>query len=141
MKRVVAFAAVLLLAVLPACDMPGDPGAHPVGAVFLRADGSEAARFQFGQGANGQLRVNRGQTVTYRVRLIDGNGNLVHVDGVEYNLRNPAAIIALAVDVSLQGTDQIVVTGRQAFATSLVMDVFHANHLEFRVADVPLIVQ
>jgi hypothetical protein len=141
LNRTLSLAAVLVAVFLAGCDMPIDPGTHPVGAVFLRADGSEAARFQFGLGASGQLRVNRGQTATFRLRLIDGNGNLVPVDGVEYRIRNPAAIISLAVDVGLQGADQIVVTGRQAFSTTLVMDVYHGNHLEFQVRDVPVVVQ
>jgi hypothetical protein len=130
-----------LAAALGACDMPGETSDHPVGVAFLRADGSEAARFTYDRATvSGQLVVPRNQSVTYRIRLVDGNGNLLPVDGVEYSVRDVGAVIAFAVETRIQGADELVLTGRSAVSTTLFLDVWHGRHLEFAAAGIPVIV-
>jgi hypothetical protein len=130
-----------LAAVLGACDMPGETSDHPVGVAFLRADGSEAARYTYDRATvTGQLVVPLNQSVTYRIRLVDGNGNLRAVDGAEFSVRDARAVITFAVETRIQGTDELVLTGRRAGPTSLLLDVWHGGHLEFAAAGIPVIV-
>ncbi len=130
-----------LACTLSACDSPLSLESHPVGVLFLRPDGSEAASFEQGRSTTGQLVVPVGGTATYRMQLFDRAGNVSAVDGVEFSIRNPAVLIALAADVTLQGSDQIRLLGRRAQLTSLQFEVWHGTHQEFDVFSLPLQIQ
>ncbi|HUE95640.1 MAG TPA: hypothetical protein VMN39_03225 [Longimicrobiaceae bacterium] len=145
LENIVRTALVLVLAVttLAACDSPTEPDDHAAGVVFLRADGSEAARFVFAPRAlTGGLSVAVGQSVTYRLRVLTEGGAIVPVDGAEYSIRDPRIVITLAASIAIENNDQLVITGGATPRnTSVLFDLWHASHIEFQVSGVPLAVQ
>ena len=131
-----------LIALAAGCDSPIELDSHPNGVVFLRADGSEAARFVYQQGATGALTVGIGATQTYRIRALTEEGEVVPLDGVEYSISQPRLVIALAATLSLSAADQLVITGGPtARNTTLFFDLQHGSHPEFRVEDVVVSIQ
>jgi hypothetical protein len=121
--------AVALLG-LTACDNPlGGGDEHPNGVVIL-SGGTEVATYIDGV-STGAITLPVSATHTYRVQLTTRSGARFNVDGAEYSLRQPAVLLGTLATVTLQGTDQLVVTGRAAGPTTIVLPVHHGNHLEF----------
>lgn len=139
-----AFLSLLALAVLvllAACDSPLDTGAHAAGVAILDANGQEVARFVYGGSVTGSLSVQRGQTRTFQVRVIDEDGAIRPVDGVQYSISDPVVVIALAANATIQGSDRIVLEGLGAFSTTLQFMLNHGSHAEFEARGIPLVVQ
>lgn len=132
----------VLVALAAACDSPVDPEDHAGGAVFFRADGTEAARFVFApRRVTGQLEVGFHQTVTYRVQVLTEGGELVDFDGSEYSIHQPHVVNDGAATVDLQGADQLAIFGLNRAETTMVFQLQHGGHAEFEVRDVPLVIQ
>jgi hypothetical protein len=123
------------------CDAVVEPGNHPAGAVFLRADGAEAARFVYQGSITGGLAVPVSGTATYRVRVITETGDLADFDGDEYSIDDVRVLIPALVGVSLQGQDQLVLSGLVAGGTTLRFQLEHGGHSEFEIRDIPVTVQ
>jgi hypothetical protein len=142
-RRSGSIGAVFLAALLTlaGCEDPFGTRPQATGAVFIRADGTEAARFTLLDGATGQLTARVNQTTTYRVRLFDESGGLLNVDGWEYSLRDPAVVIAHAVRLSIQGSDVIAIEGVAPVQTSLQFEVYRGNRRGFEVYGIPLRIQ
>jgi len=141
LARLLPLLAIPLL--VTACDSPTDADDdHPVGVAFFAADGSEAARFVYRGATTGQLRVGRGATARYEVRIVNEGGGLVPIDGTEYGIRNLGIVITDAATVALVPPNEIVLTGgTTARQTSIRFDLMHGNHAEFLVDGVQLVVE
>lgn len=130
---------------LGACDSPAGNDVHPVGVVFVRADGSEAARYEHPATATGRLEVGFGSTVRYTVRVLDETGATRPIDGVEFAIEDPMVVTALAATVAIEAPDRLVFVGRSALpapvTTTLQLDLLHAGHAEFTARNIPLRVQ
>ena len=127
--------------VSPACDSPTESDDHPVGIVFLRADGSESARYELGSGAEGSLQVPAGQAVTFGLRVITESGASVAMDGDEYSIQDARIIIATLASVRYDEPDELRITGLATGATSVHFDLMHGDHPEFEVSGVPVVIQ
>lgn len=125
---------------LAACENPVSDGeAHPTGLVVL--DGTaEVAAFRAAGTATGRITVPAGSTRTFRIMLTDAGGNRIAIDGLEYSLRNLSVVLSPLASASLQGVDNLSVTGRSAGTTSLIVQVHHGGHEEFP-ATLPLLIQ
>lgn len=130
--------AMLTLAFAAGCDSSVEPGNHAAGVVFLRGDGSEAARFIYRGSTTGNLTVILAGTATYRVRLVTETGELADLDGAEYSLDNVRTINPTLVTATLQGEDQIILNALEAGATTVWFDLKHGGHTEFEVRNIPV---
>ena len=140
-RRLLTAPLVLGLALaLAACENPvSDGGVHPSGLVVL--DGSaEVATFTAPATVTGRITVPAASTRTFRIVLTDRSGNRIPLDGIEYTLRNLGVVLTPLATASLQGVDNISITGRAAGTTSLVVQVYHGGHEEFPVT-LPLLIQ
>ncbi|MEX2570929.1 MAG: hypothetical protein WD737_06460 [Gemmatimonadota bacterium] len=132
---------LLGLTVLAACDSPTAVPSHPVGVVFLRQDGSEAARFVYGEGTTGSVSVGVGETAIYTLRVVDEDGQVRALDGAVYSARNPGVILALLAAIRIEDSDQLVLEGIRADQTTIYFQLFHGQHEEFPVSGVPLVIE
>ena len=135
-------AALVVLLGFSACDAPLDPLVEASGVVFLRSDGSEAARYVHPAQVSGRLQVGVGRTATYQLRVLDQDGDLLGLGGFSgFSVRNPVIVISLAGDASIRGADELVLQGNRAANTTLRLQLYHGDHFEFEVRDLPLSIQ
>lgn len=129
-----------LLVGAAACDNPVDSdGGHPDGLVVLNAQGQQVASYDGDTGAvTGSLAVSASGVQTHRVVLTTHGGGQIVPDGSEYRL-GASVVNQLFAGAAVQGTDQLVVTGKTAGNSSVVVTVFHGGHAEFDAA-IPLTV-
>ena len=140
-KRASIGVVALFLMFQAGCSSTVEPGDHPRGIVLVGPDGGEAARFQYPEAISGELSVTAGASVTYRVRVVTESGAVVDLDGEEYSIGEPRVVNPMFANVTLQGDDEIVVTGVAGGATTLFFPLRHGGHTEFEVKDIPLAVQ
>lgn len=130
-----------LTAALGACDNPvDDHEEHPVGLVILDAQGQQAATVQVGAVApiiSGQLTVGVNASRTYQVHAVGDDGDRLEIDGDELGLEvgSPTQFATATV----QGANQVVLTGTGAGSTAVVFTLMHEGHAEF-AGSVPLVV-
>lgn len=130
--------AMLTMTVAAGCDSSVEPGNHAAGVVFVREDGSEAARFIYRGSTTGNLTVILDGSATYRVRLVTETGELADLDGAEYSLDNVRTIIPTVATATLQGEDEIVLNGLLAENTTVWFDLKHGAHTEFEIRNIPV---
>lgn len=123
---VAGLALALAAAGLAGCADAGTDvdGQVPSGVVVLDSGGNTVASASGGQ-VSGRITVGNGQERTFEVRLIGGGGAEIGLGG-RYSLRARVLIAPLA-DVSVSGSNRIVVRGKSAGSTSLVLDVVDAD--------------
>ncbi len=123
-KRTKGWFALLALAAagVAGCEDAGTgtEGGLPAGLVVENAQGSQVAVFN-GTSTIGSIALSVGATQTFRVHLVDRAGARISVGG-RYTLR-PLVVIGTLASVSLQGADELRITGRAVGNTSLIVTV------------------
>lgn len=135
----VLLACFALIATFAGCDRPTGPDDHPVGVFFFDLSDKQVAQVVAPRAAAGALNVKLGQTTEFRVRAFTGQGEVLDIDGREFEIVDPRVLIASSADVELVGSDRLKVTAKSLNNTSIQFDVKHAGHHEFLLV-VPLII-
>jgi hypothetical protein len=135
MKMRLLFLPMLLLVALVAngCDNPvGSGGGHPEGFVITNAQGAEVATYQNGT-STGQIIANASGVSTFRIFLLARDGTRIELDGLEYRIRSVTVTIGVFASATIVGADQLRVSGKNVVdSTTLILDVEHGDHPEFR---------
>ncbi|HEX2093770.1 MAG TPA: hypothetical protein VHG28_15315 [Longimicrobiaceae bacterium] len=125
---------------LGACeDAPGGPDDQtPAGLVVVDAQGNQVAAFD-GISTTGGVRVSAGAQQAFRVYLTGRGGGRISIDGGRYTLR-PLVVTTALAGVTLDGADRVVVVGRSAGSTWLVLTILQNGIALLPDAAVPLTV-
>ncbi len=130
-RRVLALALLAAAGGLASCADAGTgtDGQIPTGLVVVDSRGDQVAAYN-GAGVTGAVRVAAGAQQTFRVFLTSASGSRISLGSGGYTLR-PTVVISAVAGVSAQGSDEVVVTGRAAGTTSLVLQVLEGGRAVF----------
>lgn len=92
----------------------------PTGVVVLDSNGNTVASASPNQ-ATGRITIRNGEQQTFRVQLIGIGGADIGLGG-RYSLQ-PRVLTGQHATASVSGSDRIVLTGRLAGSTTLILDV------------------
>ena len=120
---------------IAACENPVQDGedAHPTGVVVFSGSTQVAAYDYESNSATGELVARKGETRTFRVRIVMEGGRQRDIDGVEFSITDPQMLVPNLATVSLLGPDQLRITGQQVTPqqTTVTFEVSHGEHPEF----------
>jgi hypothetical protein len=120
---------------IAACENPvqDDGDAHAVGVAVFSGSTRVAEYHEATRTASGEITVAKGETRTFRVRVVTASGGYRDIDGAEFSVRNPDFIVPNVANVELLGPDQLRITGQVVTPqqTTLILELQHGNHPEF----------
>lgn len=126
-------AAVAVLAGLGACDNPVENREeHAEGLLIVNAQGQQVASYDAEEGkSSGTLSVSASGSQTYRVFLTTEDGDRITPGRGEYTLGSASVLLVTLAGASIQGANQLVLTGKAPGNTSVVIPVLHGGHTDF----------